>query len=878
MRLYTTKGDVALPTDVKPEIKWTNPFISSDGSQTAVIAFPHTPENLANIDWPNRLDHQLRFVQSRDAWLQFGPFLNKGKLKIYPVSEDEGIQGTFYFANGDLNASIGPDILMTALTWDVRDPYTGTTDQKITQWLDHLTQVMNKTVQDDYFVFPVVVSASDTDSYFAKTTFNWLNGIHLDNSGAMVLDAYSPQVEFSGSPDVSISWTGLKVTVTASNSVTADTTVIFSYILWSGGDADTKYFGRISITIPNGQTKVDYTFLNSSCHIYAAKVIYVNPTTDSSAVYSDIGYGITPFLRTSYVLRQVFAYFGFTLLSNIFDTDPVLKYRCELNTTADAIMPGSIDFSQLVPDVTVVAWLNSLRNRFGIEFIPDAKKNISVISWNDVIDSTPDMDITQFVAGKQKLEWQQAEPLKMSESTSINMASPPKDTLINFTKKYGAYTDNASSSPIVPGVVVHHLASNSLWYNGTRIGSTGFNIEPVADNVEDISAADALVPTICVNPDGYQFEGIYCPFIGARRFMNTSVNYGTTLKLPEDEDLSVMAAFAIPDIQASFDKNYNYYMGSSSCYDGSGALWGSLSNQYWGDQGTFANCFFKKDMLKRNSYHKITIPIQLNFVQLYQLISTLYTRKLYKSQPVIIEELSISVSDRIYDAEIILRTTRQYINTSEGIATWFWSNFVCEKLESDPNINIITITTYDNSITATAQYPVASDVNIMVEWWASSNDQTSQQGQQSGTDTITILKGQTSGGITTLGDTTNVNAIDSVSPQSDATYDYIAVIGSNGTYGNSGYQRSLDLIIELTYDNGYESDNTYSGMQAFTINGRTYANITTTDLQALTLTDYNKRLSDWIAYINANYLTRFPSLTITTDGARVYNTTACPIG
>jgi hypothetical protein len=809
-------------------------------------------------------------------------------LKLFDISKADGLQGTFYFNNGDLNSAIGTTILMTDLTWDIRDPYTGTIDEKIQQWLVHLKNVMNKTVDDDFHIFPVVVSFKDNDNNMdiSKPNFIWLNGIEASDNG-MVLIANNPQMELSQDSGITLTLSDPTIKVTLPSAVTEETTVIIHYLIGSLNNGENQHAGRKTLVFEIGQSEQSFNLtIGTGQHIIYASVVYINPTTDTNAVYQSNGYGVTPFLKTSYVLRQVFKYFGYNLLENIFDTDPVLKYRVELNNTADAILPGTIDFSQLVPDATVSDYLDSIRIRFGIEFVPDSQKNIMIWSWNEAIDSVPDFDLTPYLSGLDKIEWQPAEPLQLSDSKSINLAATSQDTFELFLKKYKSYSVfQLGASSIIPDGVIFHAATNSFYSDLNRLGSSAFDIIPTGDQTESISAKDAIVPTICVNPGGT----IYCPFINSRRHLNTTVEYGTTVATEDDVTLDIMGCFALPSLQQSFQVGasayqyvFKYYMGTQTCYDGSGNKWGSLSNQFWGDEGTFQQCYLKKDQIKRNSYHKITVNLKLDFLTLYNIVQKIHTKKLYKNQSVLIESLTADISDRLDSVEIILRTTRQYINTSEGVATWYWSLFVCELTSAALESNVISASFSGTDLTVHSEQAVASDVVVKVDWIASFTDSSNPDNdtQSTGSETITIPAGQTS---VTVSVSSEVNSneelvaatITSVTPTYDNTFSYY---GNNQSQSaTSGFQRTLNICVILTYDNDYESDNNYDGKQSFIINGNTYSAITDNDLQVLALSKYTQRLTDWIAFFNANYLSLFPGLNVDADGARVYNLSSCPI-
>lgn len=86
----------------------------------------------------------------------------------------------------------------------------------------------------------------------------------------------------------------------------------------------------------------------------------------------------------------------------------------------------------------------------------------------------------------------------------------------------------------------------------------------------------------------------------------------------------------------------------------------------------------------------------------------------------------------------------------------------------------------------------------------------------------------------------------------------------------NGYSRSLtvkvDELVNGTIIN--PNDPPHDGKLSFThISGRSYVTITSSELQLLSLADYNTRLADYIDYVNAIY----GSVVVTSAGARYAN-------
>lgn len=86
----------------------------------------------------------------------------------------------------------------------------------------------------------------------------------------------------------------------------------------------------------------------------------------------------------------------------------------------------------------------------------------------------------------------------------------------------------------------------------------------------------------------------------------------------------------------------------------------------------------------------------------------------------------------------------------------------------------------------------------------------------------------------------------------------------------NGYSRSLTVKVDELVNGEVinPTDPPHDGRLAFThSSGRTYQTITDNELQLLSLADYNQRLSDYVAYVNALY----GSAVVTIVGARYAN-------
>lgn len=91
-----------IPADFYPELSRTNPFLTSEGSQSVPFTIPASRGNLRKLGFPERLCPEYRPETKRPAILSDGNAWIKGTLYIESVNMLEGITCTFYTNEGRL--------------------------------------------------------------------------------------------------------------------------------------------------------------------------------------------------------------------------------------------------------------------------------------------------------------------------------------------------------------------------------------------------------------------------------------------------------------------------------------------------------------------------------------------------------------------------------------------------------------------------------------------------------------------------------------------------------------------------------------------------------------------------------------------------------
>lgn len=173
-------------------------------------------------------------------------------------------------------------------------------------------------------------------------------------------------------------------------------------------------------------------------------------TVDEKPVIIPAGMFITPFIKVKYVLQHIMEHIGYTLEASFMDVAP-FNNMVFLNNNADTILAGTINFVDIVPDMSVNEFFNILR-KFNCEIIPDeVYKKINIILFNDILEDVLTDDLTIQQNGDLTISYHNnyrqltltSEVLNMpDENEDNNSESLESLSLIDFGRRYpSAYID-----------------------------------------------------------------------------------------------------------------------------------------------------------------------------------------------------------------------------------------------------------------------------------------------------------------------------------------------------------------------------------------------------------------------------------------------------
>lgn len=342
--------------------------------------------------------------------------------------------------------------------------------------------------------------------------------------------------------------------------------------------------------------------------------------SEAVATSVPIGYGITPFLKVSWLLDYIFTYFGYRVTENPFTTHPQLARLVVLNNAADCCVKGFIDYSDLMPDCTINELLQALYCRFGMVYFVDGKtKTVRLRFIKDIITSPASQDWSKLKAAEPIMNYNTPKQLKLSAATSISgpypllVASPAADSLDKFLKPYGHIVGDRKD-----GYLSYSNRDGTYCVRNLRtlkLGVVSLDFFPwdKESNIdyEDISSVDECLPIKWEDPDN-NYE---CPaylFNKIHRYTNISSS-DVNLSEKSENSTPLCFCFSLPTTRPC---------GSPRCYGPNGQVVDKnghtydISMTFVGENGLFNRFWKGYDAILRHANHTIEAKLHLEHKQL----------------------------------------------------------------------------------------------------------------------------------------------------------------------------------------------------------------------------------------------------------------------
>ena len=581
------------------EIERTNPFFNDGGEQSLPMDLPDTPQNRRLTGHPAELANSHRPPSDRYVEIEDGAYHVRARQVVLSASWNGKISTSYLLQQSDLYALIGERQLIDIFT--DRTVGVPTTQESGIPTLDEkiafLDSLRSHTDQH-YDIFPVAMTLTDT----AEHTL----GYRLLNArGKIFTHMDGSGKSFLPEP-------------------TLGSSSYLSGILWLNAEARTGTFA--------------------------------NDTT----LNLQKGYYMSPFIRAIYVLQEMIASLGYTLLHQ---PDPVIDSMVFVNNTIDAIVTeGDIQMSDLLPDCSCSDLLDLFRYKFGMEFVCDATAGTVTMLPFATAAAAAATDLTRYLAGQPEIEYrEERQRLTLSPSGMRSGGSVP--SIISELNRYADPRWDAVRGGWVVSGKRGFRPVTDLVIDGTAgydIGDTGET--PDAEDMKSPDAVPSMVqltgwlPSVVPSPT---FAWTF-PFIGDERALHSKlsdeISQDDSPELEERPKLDMMLLLPFTDFR-SYPRggltDYDYYKFYLTGVRTSAGIGGSLC--YHGADGLFERYWRTRDELTRNALNSVRVRLLLP-QQLKMSLAPQHPVLLHGT-PLLIDTLSIQLGQDDAETQSTLLST-----------------------------------------------------------------------------------------------------------------------------------------------------------------------------------------------------------------------------
>lgn len=361
MKLFCKKGTFDFQDGYSFTITLFNQLLTDQGDRSTPITLPATPNNLRLIGYANRIDAYNKPKTEIKTIFQNGSWSVRTMLIIHQATH-KTIDATLYFNRGTFYSLTDEKKLSDINLNTIEAPQEIENSQEREDYLINLLRA-------EYFT-----PNPDSPYCVAQVLTSETNDQQLYDQGGTVEHITDRPFILNGHVENSRTWHD------KNNNITKFSTLE----------------GEYARKIEDGNTPIRI----------------------------EKGYGMTPFLKLSYVLKKLFWQYGgyqlnLSVLGNLLDSNNSGGgWVVLVNNVADAIYTGELNLSQLLPDIEIKEFLKKIEMTYVGKFIiNDITRTATFLSYNFALTNTPKKDLTAV------------------------LASEPTISAVEFTKYRVAFTD-----------------------------------------------------------------------------------------------------------------------------------------------------------------------------------------------------------------------------------------------------------------------------------------------------------------------------------------------------------------------------------------------------------------------------------------------------
>lgn len=599
----------------KLEVERTNPFFNDYGETTTPLDIPASDYNRMILGYPDTFGLREKMVAANVS-IEDGEYFAQCRQIVLSAQHKGNISSSFYINDGSFYSKI-QNVKLKSIFKDEMIPGCSTIDECIS-----FCRSLIGGKNENYDIFPVLLtddSGKDT-GYDYKILNGWGNQQKLPDAKYWRFKN-TGGYEYVAAPDA------------------------YDFVTCAG--KSNRFQGEFNRTE------------------------YVNEIPVSLTR----GYYISPFIRTNYVLKRVFKYFGYDLQENFFTrTEPFTKMVL-VNNVIDVMVNGHIRIEDLLPDVSVSDFLSVFRKKFLCEFVSDeGTHQASIIFLKDAVESAPAADFTRQMTEEPTLSYKTASDYKrvvlrakhQADSDAEDSYDDLKDML---AKNTGAYFDKVDGCFYKDGYSGNYHVKSKIGE-----GSQSYDTGEEDTDTQDIEIPEMIPETRTLkyrqsaDDDTISREMGRFLYIGSYATLNSSMKVATEDNSESSEEAvatPVMLAFPYVSTDGmpcgtvtAYDIHYEYdnRFGPPS-HASEESLYRKIFDYalvYNGDDGIFEKFYRQYDLLLRNSLQELKVKLLLTQSQKQNLPS--YAKVVIRGVSFFFNKLKFTLGGKSEPTESELRT------------------------------------------------------------------------------------------------------------------------------------------------------------------------------------------------------------------------------
>ena len=338
------------------------------------------------------------------------------------------------------------------------------------------------------------------------------------------------------------------------------------------------------------------------------------------------GYGVTPFLKVSYILEAIFSSYGYTVIENPFSAHHQLQGLVVLNNAADCCVKGEVKYADLMPDCTINEFMQALWCRFGLLYFVDGNtRTVRLKFIRDIIKTNYSEDWTLSKASEPIYNFETPQQLKLSAATNIKgpiphyTAAPAAESLDKFLKPFHYIVSTKSNGYLqyIPSLGRYYKYDN-LSDSSEFLSTEFFPWDRGADlSYKEITSIDESLPmatAIFGSSSAYISSKLPLYLFGKVHRYTTITSSDVDLSEELESQTPLCFCFAFPTSYAT--------EGSSICIDSNrkpitdkdGTVY-DISLIFVGQYGLFNHFWKDYDAILRHANHIVETDIHLSAKQ-----------------------------------------------------------------------------------------------------------------------------------------------------------------------------------------------------------------------------------------------------------------------